>query len=319
MYYIHISCPGSASPPAAQSSSRARGGNMAGGHGGGQAPPPFQTFGCGKSGKIEVRSTMESRSTEKHLGIGSQANAAGYIALTGLASCKRSKNAYYCTWTAALSAKNVRKIFTFFLISWIAALSAKNVLKITQNIFEKKIFDIKLLSILDEKSTLERLTCNLNISYFSAPCTCIDETTLHVTYPTLCMIPSCKMLQENLNKCCMSTNMDMFHQKSRKIAHCMEISVVLLQRDLHIVFLHELCITILNLVCIPKTRVEMLKFLDQCFSYMNSILEMLEKDFYAMDLASNTFTSIFVPRINVKLPKLLDQCFLCMNSILELL
>ena len=258
---------------------------------------------------------MESRFTEQNLGIGSQAKAAGYIALTGLASCKRSKNAYYCTWTAASCAKNVRKIFTFFLITWIAALSAKNGLKITKNVFKRKIFGIKLLYILDEISILERLTCNLNISYFSAPCTCIDET----TYPTLCMIPSCKMLQENLNKCCMSTNMDMFHQKSRKIAHCMKISVVLLQRDLHIVFLHELCITILNLVCIPKTRVEMLKFLDQCFSYMNSILEMLEKDFYAMDLASNTFTSIFVPRIKVKLLKLLDQCFLCMNSILELL
>ena len=106
---------------------------------GGPSPPPFQTFGCGKSGKIEVRSTMESRSTEKHLGIGSQANAAGYIALTGLASCKRGKNAYYCTWTATSCAKNVQKIFTFFLITWIAALSAKNGLKTIQNVFGKKI------------------------------------------------------------------------------------------------------------------------------------------------------------------------------------
>ena len=63
----------------------------------------------------------------------------------------------------------------------------------------------------------------------------------------------------------------------------------------------------------------MLKLLDQCFSYMNSILEMLEKDFYAMNLASNTCTSTFVPRIKVKLFKLVEQCFPCMNSILELL
>ena len=135
---------------------------------------------------------MRSRFTEQTLGIGSQANAAGYTALTGPTSCERSKNANSGTWTAAASAKYVRKTFIFILITWTAALSArnvdetskpflmtwtaascaKNVLKINQYTFEtsKATFGMKHVFNHDEKNTFKNyiiisveLNCNLNI------------------------------------------------------------------------------------------------------------------------------------------------------------
>ena len=70
---------------------------------------------------------MRRRFTGKTLGIGSQANAAGYTALTGQASCERSKNANSGTWTVAYSAKYVLKTLYFILVTWIAASSARHV------------------------------------------------------------------------------------------------------------------------------------------------------------------------------------------------
>ena len=149
---------GSASPPAAQSSSWATRGNMAGGHGGGPSPPPISNLRLWLKWENRGKSTMENRFTDKTLGIGSQANAAGYLAPTGLASCERSKYAKRCAWTAAIGAENVCIISLFLFTTWTGAFGAENVSK------DFQYFSFKNISYMTKTNYNPKTTL-----YFSEP------------------------------------------------------------------------------------------------------------------------------------------------------